>query len=91
MYSAAEGKAWKEEGGHTTQIHVREARPLLVVVSRSHADKDEELKEYLTQLGEHQTTAIGSSLKFCRWQRARRSSIRASGRPISGIPVPAMR
>lgn len=65
MYSAAEGKAWKEEGGHTTQIHVREARPLLVVVSRSHADKDEELKEYLTQLGEHQTTAIGSSLKFC--------------------------
>lgn len=65
MYSAAEGKAWKEEGGHKTQIQVREARPLLVVVSRSHFDKDEELKEYLTQLGEHQTTAIGSSLKFC--------------------------
>lgn len=65
MYFAAEGKAWKEEGGHKTQIQVREARPLLVVVSRSHFDKDEELKEYLTQLGEHQTTAIGSSLKFC--------------------------
>ncbi|ORM66772.1 3'(2'),5'-bisphosphate nucleotidase CysQ [Pantoea rwandensis] len=65
MYSAAEGKAWKEEGGHKTQIQVREARPLLVVVSRSHMDKDEELKEYLTQLGDHQTTAIGSSLKFC--------------------------
>lgn len=65
MYSASEGKAWKEEGGHKTQIQVREARPLLVVVSRSHADKDEELKEYLAQLGEHQTTAIGSSLKFC--------------------------
>jgi 3'(2'),5'-bisphosphate nucleotidase (EC 3.1.3.7) len=65
MYFAAEGKAWKEEGGHKIQIQVREARPLLVVVSRSHFDKDEELKEYLTQLGEHQTTAIGSSLKFC--------------------------
>lgn len=65
MYSAAQGKAWKEEGGHRTRIQVREARPPLVVVSRSHADKDEELKEYLQQLGEHQTTAIGSSLKFC--------------------------
>jgi len=65
LYSAAAGKAWKEENGHTTQIHVSDARPLLVVVSRSHADKDPELKEYLTQLGEHQTTAIGSSLKFC--------------------------
>lgn len=65
LYSAAEGKAWKEEGGNKTQIHVRDARPPLVVSSRSHFDKDEELKEYIQQLGEHQTTAIGSSLKFC--------------------------
>ncbi|CAI8941270.1 3'(2'),5'-bisphosphate nucleotidase CysQ [Kosakonia quasisacchari] len=63
MYSAAEGKAWKEEAGHHQQIQVRDARPPLVVVSRSHAD--DELKEYLQHLGEHQTTAIGSSLKFC--------------------------
>lgn len=63
MYAAAEGKAWKEEGGIKAEIHVREARPPLVVVSRSHADQ--ELEDYLTQLGEHQTTAIGSSLKFC--------------------------
>lgn len=63
MYSAAEGKAWKEEGGVKTQIHVREARPPLVVVSRSHSDS--ELEDYLSQLGEHQTIAIGSSLKFC--------------------------
>jgi len=63
MYSAAEGKASKEEAGHHQQIQVRDARPPLVVVSRSHAD--DELKEYLQQLGEHQTTAIGSSLKFC--------------------------
>jgi len=65
LYSAAEGKAWKEEGGQTTRIHVVDARPPLVVVSRSHADNDPELKEYLAHLGEHQTTAIGSSLKFC--------------------------
>ena len=65
MYSAAEGKAWKEECGVRNQIHVRDARPPLVVVSRSHASSDGELKEYLQQMGEHQTTAIGSSLKFC--------------------------
>ncbi|MEL8900811.1 3'(2'),5'-bisphosphate nucleotidase CysQ, partial [Escherichia coli] len=63
MYSAAEGKAWKEECGVRKQIQVRDARPPLVVISRSHADN--ELKEYLQQLGEHQTTSIGSSLKFC--------------------------
>lgn len=65
LYSAADGKAWKEEGGHKTQIHVADARPPLVVISRSHADSDPELKEYLAQLGEHQTVSIGSSLKFC--------------------------
>lgn len=63
MYSAAEGKAWKEEGGIKSQIHVREAHPPLVVVSRSHSDT--ELEDYLSHLGEHQTIAIGSSLKFC--------------------------
>ena len=63
MYSAAEGKAWKEEGRNREEIQVREARPPLVVVSRSHSDT--ELEDYLSQLGEHQTTAIGSSLKFC--------------------------
>ncbi|QTF07247.1 3'(2'),5'-bisphosphate nucleotidase CysQ [Brenneria izadpanahii] len=63
MYSAAEGKAWKEDKEGRRQISVRDARPPLVVVSRSHVDK--ELKDYLAQLGEHQTVAIGSSLKFC--------------------------
>lgn len=42
---------------------MRDARPPLVVISRSHSDS--ELEEYLQQLGEHQTTSIGSSLKFC--------------------------
>lgn len=37
MYSAAEGKAWKEECGVRKQIQVRDARPPLVVISRSHA------------------------------------------------------
>ncbi|MEB6536037.1 3'(2'),5'-bisphosphate nucleotidase CysQ [Pantoea stewartii] len=64
MYSATEGKAWKEEGGEKQPIHVLDARPPLVVVSRSHND-DDEMKEYLKQLGEHQTVATGSSLKFC--------------------------
>lgn len=64
MYSAAEGKAWKEECGVRNLIHIRDARPPLVVISRSHGN-NEELKEYLQQLGEHQTTSIGSSLKFC--------------------------
>lgn len=34
MYSAAEGKAWKEECGVRKQIQVRDARPPLVVISR---------------------------------------------------------
>ncbi len=63
MYLAAGGKAWKEENGGRTQIRVQEAHPPLVVVSRSHGDA--ELEEYLQQLGEHQTIAVGSSLKFC--------------------------
>ena len=63
MYFAAEGKAWKETQGDRRQIQVQQANPPLVVVSRSHADS--ELKEYLQQLGEHQTTSVGSSLKFC--------------------------
>jgi len=65
MYSAAEGKAWKAENNIRNPIQVREARPPRVVISRSHAANDTELKEYLEQMGEHQTTAIGSSLKFC--------------------------
>jgi len=65
MYSAAEGKAWKEENNIRNPIQAREARPPRVVISRSHAANDAELKEYLEQMGEHQTTAIGSSLKFC--------------------------
>lgn len=65
LYCAAEGKAWKEMEGKRWQIHAKPATPPLVVVSRSHIVGDLELKDYLQQLGEHQTIAIGSSLKFC--------------------------
>ena len=65
MYSAAEGKAFKEENGIRSAIQTVNAYPPLVVVSRSYADSDDELKEYLQQLGDHHTTAVGSSLKFC--------------------------
>lgn len=63
MYAAAQGNAWKEEQGARRPIRVKDARPPLVVVSRSHTDA--ELEDYLRQLGEHQTVSIGSSLKFC--------------------------
>lgn len=63
LYLAERGKAWKEEKGHLQEIGVSNAHPPLVVVSRSHSD--EELKDYLKQLGEHQTVSVGSSLKFC--------------------------
>ncbi len=91
MYYAAEGKAWKEECGVRKQIQVRDARPPLVVISRSHTD--DELTEYLQQLGEHQTTSIGSSLKFSLWRKARRSFTPDLGRPASGtlpqvMPLP---
>ena len=46
MYSAQNGKAWKEECGVRKQIQVRDARPPLVVISRSHSN-DPELQEYL--------------------------------------------
>lgn len=65
LYAAAEGQAWKEEAGERVILKVAEAHPPLVVVSRSHAANDQELKEYLQQLGEHQTITVGSSLKFC--------------------------
>ncbi len=83
MYYAAEGKAWKEECGVRKQIQVRDARPPLVVISRSHTD--DELTEYLQQLGEHQTTSIGSSLKFCLVAEGQGSFTPDLGRPASGI------
>lgn len=65
LYAADNGKAWRtNQEGQRLDIQVKEARPPLVVVSRSHG-ADAELRDYLAQLGEHQTVTIGSSLKFC--------------------------
>ncbi|WP_216782411.1 3'(2'),5'-bisphosphate nucleotidase CysQ [Candidatus Profftia tarda] len=63
LYYAERNIAWKKNNGSIEKIHVRDARPPLVVVSRSHLD--DELRDYLSQLGDHQTVAVGSSLKFC--------------------------
>ncbi|WGY27930.1 3'(2'),5'-bisphosphate nucleotidase CysQ [Proteus mirabilis] len=63
LYSAANKQAWKETCGQRLPIKVSRAEPPVIVISRSH--QDDELKEYLSQLGEHQTVAVGSSLKFC--------------------------
>lgn len=63
LYAASGGKAWKVVAGKRQKIHVQAAVPPSVVISRSH--QDAELKNYLAQLGAHNTLAIGSSLKFC--------------------------
>lgn len=90
MYSAEKGKAWKEECGVRKQIQVRDARPPLVVISRSHGN-DPELQEYLEQLGEHQTTSIGSSLKFCLVAEGQAQLYPRFGPTSTGTPRPVMR
>ncbi|MBD1226706.1 MULTISPECIES: 3'(2'),5'-bisphosphate nucleotidase CysQ [Xenorhabdus] len=64
LYSGQGRQAWKETNGQTLPIKVMPAKPPVVVVSRSHKD-DEELQDYLSQLGVHDTLEVGSSLKFC--------------------------
>lgn len=64
MYFTAKNQAWKKEKKREHQpIYVRDVQPAVVVISRSHCD--DELKDYLQQLGEHKTILVGSSLKFC--------------------------
>ncbi|MDR0217690.1 MAG: 3'(2'),5'-bisphosphate nucleotidase CysQ [Enterobacteriaceae bacterium] len=63
LYSGQERQAWKETHGQKLPIKVTTATPPTVVISRSHID--DELKDYLNQLGEHKTLNVGSSLKFC--------------------------
>ena len=59
--------AWRQHGtGTATAIQVRQpaADPAIIVGSRSHANP--ELASQLNQLGPHELTSMGSSLKFCR-------------------------
>lgn len=54
----------RHRGSPQRQIHVSEpGRPLRVVGSRSHPS--EATAAYLSQLGPHAVTGVGSSLKFC--------------------------
>ncbi|MDF7680024.1 3'(2'),5'-bisphosphate nucleotidase CysQ [Enterobacteriaceae bacterium ESL0689] len=64
LYCAAAGRAYKEEKGVRQPIQVRDSQPPRIVISHSHAN-DRQLQAYLAEIGEHQTTSIGSSLKFC--------------------------
>ncbi|MGL5953751.1 MAG: 3'(2'),5'-bisphosphate nucleotidase CysQ [Providencia rustigianii] len=63
LYYAQGDQAWKEENGHHHAIHVKSKNPPVVVISRSH--QDPELMAYLSQIKQHKTAEIGSSLKFC--------------------------
>lgn len=65
-FAEAGGGVFKQTGdGPAVTIAVRRKTPdrLVVVGSRSH--RTPELERYLSHLGEHELTPIGSSLKFC--------------------------
>ncbi|MBA1149360.1 3'(2'),5'-bisphosphate nucleotidase CysQ [Ectothiorhodospiraceae bacterium WFHF3C12] len=67
-YFAAKGKgAFRTKEGETESIHTRSLSevegPLVAVVSRSH--RGEAVDTLLERLPEHETTSVGSSLKFC--------------------------
>jgi len=66
-FGASELGAWRQHGAAVAQsIEVRQpaAQPAVIVGSRSHANP--ELESQLRQLGPHELTSMGSSLKFCR-------------------------
>ncbi|MCD1125386.1 3'(2'),5'-bisphosphate nucleotidase CysQ [Jinshanibacter sp. LJY008] len=63
LYAAEEECAWKEIEGSRQIINPELAYPPKVVCSRSH--RDEQLEQFLASLGDYETTAVGSSLKFC--------------------------
>ncbi|GKX56654.1 3'(2'),5'-bisphosphate nucleotidase CysQ [Leminorella grimontii] len=63
LYAAEGQRAWKEEGGLRQGIRPQAGTPPMVVCSRSH--RDTKLTAFLERLGDYETTAVGSSLKFC--------------------------
>ncbi|VFP87663.1 3'(2'),5'-bisphosphate nucleotidase CysQ [Candidatus Erwinia haradaeae] len=64
LYSAIEGRAWKEHRENRIRIQVKPLKPPVVVISRSHS-QDDQLSNYLNTLGCYHMVKIGSSLKFC--------------------------
>ncbi len=65
LWFASQGQAFIEADPEPRRIKVQVAYPPVVVVSRRQAETNDELKDYLQQLGPHQTISMGSSLKFC--------------------------
>ncbi|MDR0807277.1 MAG: 3'(2'),5'-bisphosphate nucleotidase CysQ [Enterobacteriaceae bacterium] len=63
LYAAEGNRVWKETAGERQAIAAHIAYPPKVVCSRSH--RDEKLEQFLASLGHYETTAVGSSLKFC--------------------------
>ncbi|MGL4925702.1 MAG: 3'(2'),5'-bisphosphate nucleotidase CysQ [Plesiomonas shigelloides] len=63
LYMAEGGQAWRVVQGVREPLQVQQAMPPVVVASRSH--QDPRLASYLAELGPHQLTSVGSSLKFC--------------------------
>ena len=67
MYYAAVGEqAWKEGAdGHAVQIACRELDPDNLVLSSSKSQRNADLEAFLSRIGPHRETPVGSSLKFC--------------------------
>ena len=63
LYAAENNIAWKEADGERKVIKAKSAYPPKVVCSRSH--RDQPLEDFLSSLGQYETMAVGSSLKFC--------------------------
>ncbi|WP_159567387.1 3'(2'),5'-bisphosphate nucleotidase CysQ [Budvicia diplopodorum] len=63
LYAAENNVAWKESNGKRKEIKAKRAYPPNVVCSRSH--RDQQLEDFLSSLGQYETMAVGSSLKFC--------------------------
>ena len=66
-FGARDVGAWCQQGttkAREIRVRLPAAQPAVIVGSRSHANP--ELGEMLHQLGPHELTSMGSSLKFCR-------------------------
>ncbi len=62
IYSAADGLGAFKDG---TKIQVKKPASSIPIVVGSRSHISEDVQHYLKQLGEHEMTAMGSSLKFC--------------------------
>ncbi|CAL4325511.1 3'(2'),5'-bisphosphate nucleotidase CysQ [Buchnera aphidicola] len=63
LYYTNNNKSWKEEKGHTKEIHVSDNTPSRIGLSYSHTDNN--IYNYLEKLESYKIIKIGSSFKFC--------------------------